>query len=298
MRDLLTGDDLYAEILLLRDENKAVVVVEGPDDIDSLDAHISEDSCYLIPGYGKDSVEYAIRLVDQKGPTKVLAILDRDWVGILDVGLESANIVYTDLYDLDATIMSLGNICKRVASSFCDNDRLKRHMSRTGASGIAEFAVRSSVAVGALRLIARERRLPLSVRDFPIGEIIDADGGDPDLRQLVTIAAAKAGRNVSIDVESTIGLVDEKVREIGYQIRYCSGHDLAEALSAVMRKRWGSSVRAAVVIKALRSALSCHDLSTTRMFGEVQVWAASQRVEVWDCFMANLDASKDDIGRN
>lgn len=284
MREFLTGDDLFAEVLLLRDQGKLVVLVEGPDDVDALDAHVSEESSFLIPGYGKSSVEYAIGLADAQKLDFVLAILDRDWVGIIDAPHPSPNVVYTDMYDLDATIIFTGDACRRVVSNFCDKERLKRHMTRSGAARPTEFIVKPAIAVGVLRLLTCEMHLAVKVRDFPITEIMDMSTGEPDIVKMIVIANSKyLGHDRSMDKEGTAQLVKLKISEAGSDVRYCSGHDLSVALAGIMRRKWGCTVKAEVVIKAIRAAFACGNLMMTSLYREVERWAANRGAAVWTC---------------
>ena len=284
MREMLTGDDLFAEVLLLRDQDKIVVLVEGPDDVDALESHVSEESSFLIPGYGKSSVEHVVALADDQGLDFVLAVLDRDWIGVVDEPHSSPNIVYTDLYDLDATIVFSRDICRRVVANFCDSEKMKRHLSRSGVSSPIDLVLIPAVAVGVLRLLTRERNLPIKVRDFPIGEIMNMDGGEPSVVKMVVIGHSKCGdRNREMDQGAVAQLVAAKMVEIGPDVRYCSGHDLAAALAAVMRKKWGCTVGGDAIIKTIRAAFACENLVATLLYSRVEAWAVSRNVRVWTC---------------
>ncbi|MDG4807170.1 hypothetical protein O7634_10455 [Micromonospora sp. WMMD1120] len=285
MFELLTGDDLYAEVLLLLDDTgKGVVLVEGPDDVDTLDTHVDEDKFYLIPGYGKTSVVETIALVDADQLDLVLAILDRDWVGILDEPNPSSNVVYTDMYDLDSTVMLTGDSCSRVVTSFCKTAVMKKHVAQSEFGKPLEFAIRPAVAVGAIRLITREHGLNLRAREFPVAEIMDFDGGHPNLQLAATIAISKAaGARPKEKAEEVLPLLAAKYGEIDMEARYCSGHDIFPALAAVMKKRWGGSVNANNVAKAIRAAFSCAELMRTSLYRDVEAWAESRSTYVWNC---------------
>ena len=284
MREELTGDDLFAEILMLGDQGRCVVLVEGPDDMDALDAHIMEDSAYLIPGYGKTSVQYAIGLCDSRGVTYTLAILDRDWIGLGDAAEKSPNIVYTDMYDLDATVIFSGEVCKRVVSSFGDIQTVKQHLRSAAVDHAFDLAVPSSAAIGVLRLMTKEQRLPFKVRDFPVGQIINFETGLVDFERLITIANAKAIKG-SQDFDRAQVMVElkDRISKVSDLKRYCSGHDLVVALASIMRSRWNGAVKSADLAKALRAAFSCPDLSKTTLYREVQDWALRRSVDIWSC---------------
>lgn len=284
MRGQLTGDDLFAEILLLRDQGKVVVLVEGPDDMGVLDPHICEEGAYLIPGYGKSSVEYVIDQADALDLAFVLAILDRDWVDIAEDAKNSPNVVYSDLYDLDATVISSGDVCRRVVGSFCDMSGLRRHVARTGVQDFIHFAIQPSLAIGVLRLISHEQGLELSVRNFPVAQVMDVDGGPVDIKRMILIAVSKsASHEVNLDEVTLAESITGRISQITNPLRYCSGHDLATALSVVMRQRWDCHVRASVIVKAIRAAFSCADLMSTQLYRDVERWAEGRNTTIWTC---------------
>jgi hypothetical protein len=284
MRELLTGDDLYAEILMLKRTNACVLLVEGPDDVDALDAHVSEESAMLLPGYGKTSVLYALDLCEKNGVEYALAILDRDWVGIDDEGSKSPNVVYTDMYDLDATILFSGQVARRVVGSFSNAGRLKDHMKSKGLDQVFDFAIPISSAVGVLRLAIRQNRLPLSVRDFPTAAAMDLDGGPADIEKILIIAEARAVGGYPVVNRPQVNImIDDQLRALSDPKRYCSGHDLTTALTAVMRGRWGSKLKSADVARALRAAFGCPELMRTSMYRDVQSWSVSRSIDIWTC---------------
>ncbi|GAB7041427.1 MULTISPECIES: hypothetical protein [Catenuloplanes] len=284
MREQLTGDDLFAEILLLSDHRKNILLVEGPDDVATLDSHVAEEHTFVVPGYGKTSVQYAIDLCDARGINNVLAILDRDWVGIAEAEVSTPNVIYTDLYDLDATAIFAGDATKRTVAGLCDPNRVKLHTDSLQLAHIADIGVPTSAAIGVLRLVTKEQRLPLRLRDFPVQEILNLDNGAPDIEKMIVIAAARAAsRSTVVDVENIASLVRARIDNLANPRRFCSGHDLGMTIATIMRKRWGCTTKADTVIKTFRVSFGCPELVSTSLYAKVRSWADDRGLEVWSC---------------
>src|SRR4051794_19033266 len=126
MQDLLTGDDLFSEIILLRsDDDRAIILLEGPSDCRALDAHLNEDQCKSIPAHGKDLVINAVELANQNGITGIVGVLDQDYDHLFGLPSSRANIVYVDAHDLDSLVFYAPTVASRVWSQFASMDVLR-----------------------------------------------------------------------------------------------------------------------------------------------------------------------------
>src|SRR6476469_6664888 len=102
MKPGLSGEDIFAELLMLRTaDHRTIVLVEGPSDCRALDPHINEEESRTIPTFSKSALERVVALVDDEDFERALGILDRDWVDVLHPPVASDNVVYTDDYDLE-----------------------------------------------------------------------------------------------------------------------------------------------------------------------------------------------------
>lgn len=129
MREGLSGDDIFAELMMLRTADaRTFVLLEGPSDCRALDPHVESRSARTLPAYSKSALERTITLVDRRGLERTLGILDRDWVDVIYPPMESDNVVYTDDYDLDATILLSGDVFERLISSVTNRERREAHM--------------------------------------------------------------------------------------------------------------------------------------------------------------------------
>src|SRR5664280_1216328 len=79
MRELLTGDDLFSEIVMRRTADpRTVIVLEGPSDCVTLDIFLDDTSCYSIDANGKSSVLRVIECSETTSTKRVLGVVDND----------------------------------------------------------------------------------------------------------------------------------------------------------------------------------------------------------------------------
>lgn len=274
MQGYLDANDLYAHILMLRTVDlRNILLVEGNSDCGLLDPFLDSAECHSLPANGKSTVEGAISIADAQGTEGVLAILDRDWVGMLSTPIESGNAVYTEAYDLDAEMALLDTILDRVTSNFCDRQAMKQHLDRIGSPSVRDLAVTLSAPLGILRFVSERDSLNLSLRNFPLREIMTDNYSSIDLPRLISIAVARTEHR-SFDEGSLVGAVRKELSEKARALwLYCSGHDIAACLAVLVRRCWGGEIGADNMERAIRAAVSREDFRAAAIFKSTERWA-------------------------
>jgi hypothetical protein len=283
MTPLVTGDDLFAEILMLRTADpRTVVLLEGPSDCQAVDAHVDDTAAHTLPGYSKTAVEKAIQLADAASLERVLAILDLDWVGLLEQPIASVNVVYTDYYDLDATVYLSADVMTRVVGTTTDRDHLATYLDTVGLS-LREIIVRLAGKVGVGRFISCRDELHISFRDFPVNAALTANHDDIDMAQMVTVALGRA-HSPSVQRTEFLAKIRGRLDATTDLSRYCSGHDIATVIAHLVKNRWGgSNVSRATMEQFGKAALSCAALQQTAVYEKVAIWATRAGTRVWSC---------------
>jgi hypothetical protein len=282
MRSLLTADDVYAHIILLRGSDKrTLLILESDADCASLDPHVDPETCETIPGNGKASVLGALEIVNSRGPARVLGIVDADLDTHLGLASVPSNVVTTDLYDLEATIFFAPGLADRLCAAHFDREALRAHTAAAG-TPVPELVTRLTFPLGVLRLISRQDGLDLSLRDFPVSEVLESDCAGIDLAALVNLAVRRSKSAAASEGELLRRLLKElaatpETRDV------CCGHDIVSVLSALGRQRFASRTGAVQMHKSLRAALDCASLGATRLYSDVARWAASHSTKIWAC---------------
>jgi hypothetical protein len=282
MKSLLTGDDLFAEILILRNvSNRTFVVLEGESDCNSLDPHIEEADCETIAGYSKSVVLRAIELVDDQYIQGVVALVDRDWIGFCDQRPESPNLFTTDFYDLDATIFFSGRIAQKFFSAHGDRDERKAYLIACGKSDISEAIARLALPVGYLRLLSCRNRYGLKLRDFPVAAAMKPDCMTLDVEAVVNIAYKRSGGLPSVSKHELVNELVKDISIIDDAKKYCSGHDLTRALAAIVSRRLHLTMSSDAAARGMRAVFSVMELKTTQFYVDLKEWAEARNRIIW-----------------
>jgi hypothetical protein len=281
MHRWITGDDLFNELAMQRTtDRRTFVLLEGPTDCQALDPHVDEARAVTFPGYSKSVVKKALTLADDRQLARVLAVLDRDWVGLLESPLPSPNVVYTDDYDLDATMLFAGDVLERVVSAHSDRDARGDDLDASGSS-VSTLLVDIAAHVGILRFANERDGLGINCQKFPVHAAMGPTAASVDVTALVRIAIGRSPHATAVEVD-VVRLVTEEHGQAAERRRYCNGHDLASALSALC-KRWGVVISRANLEAAIRSAFSCADLRRTTLYRAMATWAQDNGTLVWNC---------------
>lgn len=282
MRNLLTGDDLFAEILLLRNvNNKTFLILEGETDCDCLDPHVEDTLCETIPGYSKSAVLRAIELVDDQGVPGVVGLVDRDWFGFCELQPQSSNLFITDCYDLDATVFFSGQIAQRFFSAQGRRAERKAFLIACGASDVSSVMVKLALPIGYLRFISCRDGYGLKLRDFPLNAAIKQDCMALDIETLVNIACARSGGVPSISKQALVTNLIKDLQTIKNGREYCSGHDLARALATVVTRRLNLAVSNDTAARGIRAMFNATELKGTAFYVALKEWAELRKRVIW-----------------
>ncbi|MFI1465634.1 hypothetical protein [Streptomyces wuyuanensis] len=280
MLDELTGDDLYAELIMLRtNDSRYFIVVEGVADVAVFDRFVDLDHCTPIPAYGKDNAHACLARVIADRFVGVFAILDRDWLGILPGDLEDDRIIHTHHYDLDACIFFSDGIYEGIAGSFCAGSSFRQGSPGCTTDDLQRSCVDMAFPLGVLRYLSERDRLGLNLSKFPLAEVIDADLSI-NLSSLVSIATART-KGASMSNHNIEEVLRREIDSISEKARYCSGHDLAKAFSILIKKRWHGKIGADVVERAARAALNSTEIQKWKMYPRAKKWVEGTSGKVW-----------------
>ncbi|UJA08800.1 DUF4435 domain-containing protein [Streptomyces collinus] len=281
----LTGDDLFSYLILLGagSSDRRYLICEGDSDCAVLDPHLQEDACETVPGYGKDSVVVAISLVEQQGLRNVGALVDRDWNKSRHS--ISSLAARTDFYDIDATVFFSGTVCRRIVSAFCDREKVREFLSIHKLASPADAAVRLALPLGVLRKLSYDHGWGLRVAGTPIKEVVRESGDAVDTNQLfdLCLKRSKKARISQNDKAHVLALFETEMASVANSSEYCCGHDLNSVLAYLMQAHWGGRVSKDMLERAMRGALSCAELASTRLYGQIHSVLRSPEGSLFNC---------------
>ncbi|WP_055567768.1 hypothetical protein [Streptomyces atriruber] len=283
MFDQLDADDLYTELVMQRaNDARAFILVEGATDCAVLDRFLDTSSFTTVPAHGKERAEGAVERVHSgTGLTHVYAVLDRDWVGLLEEGMDHHAVVYTDFYDLDACIFFAPDVYQGLAAGFCTDLSFRAGAPGCTPDDITRACTDLALPVGVLRYLSRRDGLGLNLRDFPLSQVVE-NAARVDLAKLVDLACRRAGKD-PVDYGDLVPRLRTETQRVADAAphRYCSGHDLAKAFALIARRRWASKAGHDIIERSARAALSHDAFAQTSIYSDSRHWTASAGRTAW-----------------
>lgn len=281
MRELLTADDLFSHLLILRGvSDKKFILVEGDDDCGLIDPHLNEDVCETLPSGGKTVVLGAAELAEEQGMDGVGVVLDLDWADLLYPRIIKPYIFYTDSYDIDATAYAVDQNVAAFIINQADRDKLRNLVPKDSARALSGVAKEVALSVGVIRFLSEKSRWELKTREFPTHLAI-MDDIEVDVEKIVEVALQRSP-NAFVAKEDVLAEFRKHAPLISDRFRYCSGHDLLSAVAALLRKV-GGQVSSKSVGVALRSAFGCYSAAQSDLFKSINAWGVSQGCAVLNC---------------
>lgn len=282
MRKYLTANDHFSEILMQRTADpRAVFIVEGVTDLGIMIPFVADEQADIKEFGGKPAALSVIELCNSYPIKNVIALVDADFDRLSAEYNPPENVVLTDHYDLEATILRSGDVLDRFVSNHFDHDKVQATKHRHS-TGVRELAERIGRHIGYARYIVKKEDLPISFQNVPIESFINFRSVEIELDRLLRVMAAKSSAS-----ESEINSFTEAVRELGETVHdaqayaYCRGHDLVQIISVLGRKIWGSSTGSDQAERALRSSFDRNALESTALYHRVQAWCERNQISVW-----------------
>lgn len=281
MKRFLTATDLVNWLGMQRVvDARAFVVLEGPTDCQALESVIDGTSAMTVPGHAKTIVLEAIELSEARQMPHVLGIVDRDLDGVLQPECVSDNVVYTDDYDLEATMLFAGTVFDRVVANMSDREVRERHLAEVSSSA-NELVIDIAGAVGLLRYASARDGHGLRCRKLPVHAVVNANGHAIDVHQLARVAISRSP-NSTVAEGTVVTVVQEEQKTCQDLRRFCNGHDLAATL-AMLARRWGSARSQVAIEENIRVAFGCAELKETNLYVAIQAWCERFGAAVWNC---------------
>jgi hypothetical protein len=282
MKDEITADEIFSEIILLRNvDDKSILLLESDADCNTLDPHLDRDACRSIPAHCKENVIKTVSLADENTVTRVLGLVDRDWIGFGESSPSSQRVFITDDYDLDATIYFISDLADRIIAAHTPKARREAFIAARSVESIMELITAMAVPVGILRWLSHTRSLGLSMRHFPAHMAITDDLRGTDLAMLVEIAYGRSGHSSQITESELLVALKDKVAEFAEDGRkFCCGHDLTCCLMQVLRA-FGVNIKIDIILGMGRVALSGVNLKKSNFYGQIQAWADANGAAIW-----------------
>jgi hypothetical protein len=250
MFEELPSGSLVAEAVMASEGSKLVIIVEGDFDQEFFEEWLDLTRCEVVPAHGKGRILQEIDdLLKLEEP--VLVILDRDFDLVLGGLIRHIAVVYTDYYNLEATVLLSPGRLEYLWHMHARPKRGQKLLSHKDARQLCEEMAQQ---IGLVRLVSCWKGLELSLSQFPMHEVLVGDPGKPRIDEMAAIRMAiRRSKSTALMVRarrrsphlSTEELEERCAASVLRHLRSArrefqeldakSGHDVAVALRTLLR---------------------------------------------------------------
>jgi hypothetical protein len=237
----LPAETIFSSITMQGAARRPVVLVEGETDV-GVFKHILPSSVQVMEANGKVNAVRVAEMCDKGKVPRVRVVVDADYDRVLGRVCSSPRVVYTDLNDLECTMVGCG-VLEQLSAEIMSDAALIRLSETLGGRTLRQALIEGAATIGKYRLANEVGGYGLRFRNMPASKVLMKDTFEVDeraLRQWITDANPE-----SRELDSLWRLVDGDSLH-GYDpVDLCNGHDLVELLAA-FTARYGPENQRAV----------------------------------------------------
>ena len=269
---MLTGHKdpgtIASEIKMMRMGHAgAFLVVEGIADMRFWRPRRYE-ACELVNGEGKRNVIGGVQRLDTERFGGVLGVVDDDFDSLMDIDLDTRNVVRTDVHDLEC-LLCRSSALEKVLAEYGDESKIRRFEMNAGMD-VRGALLERALIFGRLRFAAVRDHLDIDASGIRVQRFVDAETWTVDGEGLVR-AVVKDGSPC-----------DERVVErcvarlpVVDPWRVVRGHDVVSILRMGLRGVLGdlpAGVGDQQISGILRAGMASDDLQATTLWARIRAW--------------------------
>ncbi|MFK4836948.1 hypothetical protein ACI3KY_14585 [Microbacterium sp. ZW T2_14] len=280
MRSALTGETLFATVLLTRQAtSELILVVEGDDDHFLFEAHINEHDVRLVRGTGgKSNVLHAAALAEQQRLRGVRFFVDSDFDALASPPVRyPENVTSSSNHDVLMDVLLAGQVLlHRVIDT---HSRAARMAGTTfSTSDVREQAFALAAAMVPLRIANETEQWELRLRDFPLGNVSSLPVSETELAA-IAIGRSSTALAVETITSGTARIADRLPQQ---HDQFVGDHDFFSALSRVLRDH-GVTAGARSLLTAFLAGLLCAHLGATDWYRDLVGWGETHGRMTFSC---------------
>ncbi len=270
-----TGDDVAAEVLMIRSTFKGtIIIVEGDDDCRVYEKFVNPRLCQMQPAYGRPNALEAMSLLSKPKGKGIVAIVDADFWHHHGTKPPSRNVLVTDFHDIE--IMMFGSRAfDAIMAEYGSVSKIEKFLGLSGTTSLRIALMASVISLGLLRLISEEDGLALKFKGLDFNRVVEKSTlqlstGDLVCRVLMLTENPRLNRK---DILRKLQKAQSKAHDPWH---ICSGHDVAVIVGIGLRKALGNKSKdignGENIERLLRLSYDSSDFRSTRLFKRAKKW--------------------------
>lgn len=277
MKNSLDGVDIANDVMMSAITHKGgVVLVEGEADANLLSEFL-DPSCQIKTACGKRNVIDAIEILDKRGYSKALGVVDADFWHVDGVPPPHANVLLTDHHDIEMLLLASPAL-QKVLRQFASADKLKVFRAKLKGSFL-EWLAEQAFALGALLRVSIRNNYGLSFSELRFSKFIDRDTLSVDVSRMVVHVISKTATSCPPSAQLCTEF-PHKPTSLGEALQICRGEDVVEVLSIALIKSCGSCKHEDVIrsklVTALILAYDSRHFQKTQLYKSIKLWEAAK----------------------
>lgn len=251
----------------------AFLLVEGGTDARLLDRLIDKTACAIKDCFNRDSVLKVVGLLDGKGFTGHLAIVDDDHGQLLGEKIPSANVVVTEKNDLEVVVFE-SDAFERLLAEYANADKVSAVEGAAGTT-LREALYLAARDIGTLRYLSKKHGWNVKFSEMTY-RFVEKSFSINRARQIEHLRGRHAECRLPpiAEVEAHIEAVHAEITDCS---KLVSGHDLCEVIARGLHQVFG---RAHIGIQScgkaveevLRTAYTRTNFATAKLFADIAAW--------------------------
>lgn len=261
------------------------ILVEGNNDYTLFRKFFNNEICDIKISFGKDIITGVIEILEERGFSNAIAIIDSDFQNLDQTKPPSERIFFTDCHDLESSIFK-SEAVDALIDQYCIKEKLDVFLNEHNTTDMRTALLSLISPLGYLKwankqnewgILFRPKEVngsPLKIEDFIPVNTLKFTGDEQMVR---TVLNFSRGKVKSLPKETT---VIEQLCQISkgnvdhYQL--CNGHDLSYLFSLALRKKVSNynanAVTAAQIESDLILAYDSRYFEKTELYTELKHW--------------------------
>ena len=269
-----TPGTLVAEIKMSRMSHEgAFLLVEGKDDIRFwTPTSRRHTNCELVDGEGKRNVIEGIQRLDATSFVGVLGIVDSDYDPLINISIESDNLLLTDAHDLEC-LLCRSSALDKVLAEYGNRPKIERFENETG-DDVRTSLLKRALVFGRLRWAAVRSYPVIDLGGFRVPRFVDENTWTVTNEELL---CARLPDSPEDALELKRRIDELPAADPWYVVR---GPDMITILRIGLRHTLGdipASVGVREIGGMLRAAMTLDDLQATKLWTAMRTWEAANR---------------------
>jgi hypothetical protein len=283
MRESITGQMLVGFLKMLRQvDGRIFLLVEGPEDIDILQPHLDDQQVMLYPGNGKKNTLGAAAIIDAERLDLMYCVVDSDLD--FDLGRDPYPLctIASARYDLAFELIDLDpGMLERLGWGHASRSQLQAYLVPLKRS-LVERAIEAVIPLAILRFANESDALGLTLRNFPMRELLDGLEAGTAVADVQRIAIARTKDNApSAAKVGASWKAAEKAK--ASKSDWVCGHDVVHMVAETARTRGGATVSKKALESSFLSTVSCEVLRQTQIYKELNSRVRPRGFDPWTC---------------